>query len=147
MVLDSLRRIVQALRGESSRRAEQDLGVSGAQLFVLDALALAPALSVNELAYRTRTHQNVSFHGGSAAGEAWDRLPRTRRRGRAALDAGAVAGWPPIDRARARRRTEPAAARHRKLPPASRRGLAAALGALADELPRTLAACHSSDVF
>jgi len=56
-VLDSLRRIVQALR-ESSRRAEQELGVSGAQVFVLDALALAPALSLNELAQRTRTHQS-----------------------------------------------------------------------------------------
>src|SRR3954462_4851945 len=55
--LDSLRRIVQALR-ESSRRAEHDLGVSGAQLFVLDTLALAPALSLNELAARTHTHQS-----------------------------------------------------------------------------------------
>ncbi len=56
-VLDALRRIVQALR-ESSRRAEQELGISGAQLFVLDTLAVAPALSLNELAQRTRTHQS-----------------------------------------------------------------------------------------
>src|SRR3954462_8907665 len=56
-VLDSLRRIVQALR-ESSRRAEQELGLTGAQLFVLDTLAAGPALSLNELAVRTRTHQS-----------------------------------------------------------------------------------------
>jgi DNA-binding MarR family transcriptional regulator len=56
-VLDSLRRIVQALR-ESSRRAERHLGISGAQLFVLETLAEAPSQSLNELAERTRTHQS-----------------------------------------------------------------------------------------
>jgi DNA-binding MarR family transcriptional regulator len=56
-VLDSLRRIVQALR-ESSRRAEQRLGISGAQLFVLEKLADAPSQSLNELAARTFTHQS-----------------------------------------------------------------------------------------
>jgi DNA-binding MarR family transcriptional regulator len=56
-VLDALRRIVQALR-ESSRRAEQRLGVSGAQLFVLEKLADAPSLSLNDLAGRTFTHQS-----------------------------------------------------------------------------------------
>jgi len=57
-VLDSLRRIVRSLR-ESSRAAEADLGVSGAQLFVVRALAEAPALSLNELAARTHTHQST----------------------------------------------------------------------------------------
>jgi len=56
-VLDSIRRIVQALR-ESSRAAEKHAGLSGAQLFVLQALAESPGLSLNELAERTRTHQS-----------------------------------------------------------------------------------------
>lgn len=56
-VLDALRRIVQALR-ESSRRAEQELGISGAQLFVLEKLADAPSQSLNDLAARTYTHQS-----------------------------------------------------------------------------------------
>ena len=56
-VLDSLRRIVQTLR-ESSRRAEQRLGVSGAQLFVLEKLADGPSQSLNDLAARTFTHQS-----------------------------------------------------------------------------------------
>jgi MarR family transcriptional regulator, lower aerobic nicotinate degradation pathway regulator len=56
-VMDSLRRIVQVLR-ESSRRAEQQLGISGAQLFVLAKLAEAPSQSLNELSARTHTHQS-----------------------------------------------------------------------------------------
>jgi DNA-binding MarR family transcriptional regulator len=57
-ILDDLRRIVQMLR-ESSRAAEAELGVSGAQLFVLRALAAAPALSISELTQRTHTHQST----------------------------------------------------------------------------------------
>jgi DNA-binding MarR family transcriptional regulator len=56
-VLDSFRRIVQALR-ESSRRAEREVGLTGAQLFVLQKLTAAPAGSINELAARTQTHQS-----------------------------------------------------------------------------------------
>ena len=56
-VLDAMRRIVQALR-ESSRWAERHVGLSGAQLFVLQTLAETPGLSVNELAERTHTHQS-----------------------------------------------------------------------------------------
>jgi len=56
-VLDAVRRIVHALH-ESSRWAEKTLGLSGAQLFVLHALAEAPRLSLNELAARTHTHQS-----------------------------------------------------------------------------------------
>lgn len=56
-VLDSLRRIVQVLR-ESSRRAEQELGITGAQLFVLEQLVAVPPQSLNDLAERTRTHQS-----------------------------------------------------------------------------------------
>jgi len=57
VILDSVRRIVRALR-ESSRAAEGRVGVSGAQLFVLQKLADAGALSLNELAERTLTHQS-----------------------------------------------------------------------------------------
>jgi DNA-binding MarR family transcriptional regulator len=57
-VLDAVRRIVQALR-ISSRAAERKVGLSAAQLFVLDRLASADKpLSVNELAERTLTHQS-----------------------------------------------------------------------------------------
>lgn len=57
-ILDDFRRIVKVLR-ESSRAAEQRLGVSGAQLFVLRALAEERTLSLNALAERTRTHQST----------------------------------------------------------------------------------------
>lgn len=56
-VLDGLRRLVKTLR-EGSRAAEQSLGLSGAQLFVLQALAKTPTLSLTELAERTHTHQS-----------------------------------------------------------------------------------------
>jgi DNA-binding MarR family transcriptional regulator len=55
--LNALRRLVQALR-LSGMQAERETGLSGAQLFVLQQLAHAPAESLNELAERTRTHQS-----------------------------------------------------------------------------------------
>jgi DNA-binding MarR family transcriptional regulator len=55
--LDAVRRIVRVLR-ESSARTERELGIGGAQLFVLHQLARAPATSINELADRTYTHQS-----------------------------------------------------------------------------------------
>jgi DNA-binding MarR family transcriptional regulator len=55
--MDSIRRVVQALR-VSSRGAEQRVGLSGAQLFVLQRLDSATAMSVNELAEATLTHQS-----------------------------------------------------------------------------------------
>lgn len=55
--LDAIRRIVRALR-LSARRAERDLGLSGAQLFVLQQLGEGAAESVNDLAERTHTHQS-----------------------------------------------------------------------------------------
>ncbi len=57
IVLDSVRRIVQALH-ETSRWAERNLGLTGAQLFVLQSLADSPCLSLNDLAARTHTHQS-----------------------------------------------------------------------------------------
>jgi DNA-binding MarR family transcriptional regulator len=55
--MDSVRRIVHVLR-VSSRQAERRVGLSGAQLFVLQRLGLADSLSINELAERTSTHQS-----------------------------------------------------------------------------------------
>ncbi len=56
-ILNDLRRIVRVLR-ESSRASEREVGLTGAQLFVLRALEGERALSLNELADRTHTHQS-----------------------------------------------------------------------------------------
>ena len=56
-VMDSLRTLVRALR-ISTRAVEREIGISGAQLFVLQVLDGEPARSVNELAERTSTHQS-----------------------------------------------------------------------------------------
>ncbi len=56
-VLDSIRRIVRLLR-EGSRVAEETVGLSAAQLFVLQRLDTPQPLSLNELAARTLTHQS-----------------------------------------------------------------------------------------
>jgi DNA-binding MarR family transcriptional regulator len=55
--VDALRRVFRAVR-LSARRAERELGLSGAQLFVLQQLRARPATSLNELAERTHTHQS-----------------------------------------------------------------------------------------
>lgn len=56
-ILDSIRRLVRLLR-VSDRQAQTELGVSGAQLFVMRELGRTPALSLNALAARTRTDQS-----------------------------------------------------------------------------------------
>src|SRR6188768_2776524 len=56
-ILDAVRRIVRTLH-ESSRAAEKSLGLTGAQLFVLQKLAEVPGLSLNALAAQTHTHQS-----------------------------------------------------------------------------------------
>ncbi|WP_437486142.1 MarR family winged helix-turn-helix transcriptional regulator [Sorangium sp. So ce1014] len=56
-VMDAIRAIVQRLR-VSSRACERRLGLSSAQLFVLQQLDQAAAASVAELARRTLTHQS-----------------------------------------------------------------------------------------
>ncbi|MGH7670979.1 MAG: MarR family winged helix-turn-helix transcriptional regulator [Gemmatimonadaceae bacterium] len=55
--MNAIRSIVRALR-VSSRMIENKMGMSGAQLFVLQQLAERPAHSLNELAERTATHQS-----------------------------------------------------------------------------------------
>jgi MarR family transcriptional regulator, lower aerobic nicotinate degradation pathway regulator len=57
-ILDSIRRIVRALR-VSSRHSEQSAGLSSAQLFVLQNLSASQSIGVNELAARTFTHQST----------------------------------------------------------------------------------------
>jgi DNA-binding MarR family transcriptional regulator len=56
-IVDSLRVIVKALRA-SGREAERQLGISGAQLHILQELQDRPAQSINQLAARTYTHQS-----------------------------------------------------------------------------------------
>jgi DNA-binding MarR family transcriptional regulator len=56
-ILSSLRQIMRSLR-ISSRNAEQQVGLSGAQLFVLQCLASLGACSVNQLAAATATDQS-----------------------------------------------------------------------------------------
>ena len=56
-VMDSIRRIVRLLR-VSARASERVVGISGAQLFVLQQLADAGPCSIGELAERTLTHQS-----------------------------------------------------------------------------------------
>jgi DNA-binding MarR family transcriptional regulator len=54
--MDAIRRIVGVLR-RSARGAEKQVGISGAQLFVMHRLK-AGALTINELATMTATHQS-----------------------------------------------------------------------------------------
>ncbi len=56
-ILDAIRRILRSLRA-SSRVTESELGISGAQLLVLQCLRSAESLTINELAERTQTHQS-----------------------------------------------------------------------------------------
>ena len=56
-ILDSIRRLVRLLR-LTDRAAQSELGLSGAQLFVLHELEKTPSLSLSELAEKTRTDQS-----------------------------------------------------------------------------------------
>jgi len=56
-ILDSIRRLVRLLR-LTDRAAQTELGLSGAQLFVLHELDKTPAMSLSELAAKTRTDQS-----------------------------------------------------------------------------------------
>jgi DNA-binding MarR family transcriptional regulator len=56
-ILDALRRITQAIRLSSSV-VQDTLGITGAQLFVLQQLAELPGASLRELADRTLTDQS-----------------------------------------------------------------------------------------
>ena len=57
-ILDAIRRIVKSLR-RASKLSEKKMGLSSAQLFVLQKIAESDSpLSVNDLAARTLTHQS-----------------------------------------------------------------------------------------
>lgn len=59
--LDAMRTILQEVR-VANRATEQELGISGAQLFVLEELGRAPADSLNDLALRAGTrHSSMSI--------------------------------------------------------------------------------------
>ena len=131
--LDGIRRIVQTLR-LSARSAEQRLGISGAQLFVLHALAESPARSLNDLAARTFTHQ-------SSVSVVVDRLARRRlvSRERSTEDGRRVTlALTPAGRALLRSAPEVAQIRLidalRSLPPADRRALARILERMVDAM-------------
>lgn len=74
VVLDNLRLLVRALR-VSARGAEKAVGISGAQLFVLQTLHEANVASIGELALLTHTDQ-------SSVSVVVDRLARRRLVGR-----------------------------------------------------------------
>ncbi|HWF44251.1 MAG TPA: MarR family transcriptional regulator [Candidatus Kapabacteria bacterium] len=57
-ILNGFRVLVHALH-VSSRNAEERVGLTGAQLFVLQKLEETNSLTVNELAQRTHTHQST----------------------------------------------------------------------------------------
>jgi len=56
-VLESIRRIVRSLR-VASRASEKSVGLSLAQLDVLQKLSSEPSMSLNELALKTHRHQS-----------------------------------------------------------------------------------------
>lgn len=131
-VLDSIRRIVRLLR-LSSREAERDVGLTGAQLFVLHKLAEAKLLSVNELAESTHTHQSSVSVVAQALVE-----KGLVARARAEDDARRLE-LTLTPAARTLLRKAPGAAQDRliealgKLPAATRSQLAKSLGRLVDE--------------
>lgn len=128
-VLDGVRRIVQSLR-ESSRWAERFLGMSGAQLFILQKLDESPAQSLNALAERTHTHQSsVSAIVTRLVDRGFVTRTRSLRDGRTIELGLSRRGKRLVDRA-------PDAAQERlirgirQLPPARRRTLASTLAEL-----------------
>jgi DNA-binding MarR family transcriptional regulator len=82
-ILDSVRKLVRLLR-LADRSAQREVGLSGAQIFVMQELGNSPALSLNELAERTRTDQSsvsvVVTRLVEAGHVTRDRDPRDARR-------------------------------------------------------------------
>ena len=142
-VLDSIRRIVSALR-LFDREAEAGAGISGAQLFVLRQLDGAGGISVNELADRTHTHQSsVSVVVDKLVHRNLVRRTRSRRDGRSVELSLSSQGRKLLRRA-------PAAAQERMIaalaefPPRRRRQLA---GLLVDLIRKTGIERHTPALF
>lgn len=136
--MNAVRRMVRALR-VSSRAVEREVGISGAQLFVLRQLAAAPGQSLSELVQRTLTHQ-------STVSEVVGRLvERGLVRRRAAADDARRLELTPTARGRALLRAAPTTVQtdlvdgFARLGPAQRR-------AVADGLEAWLAAAGLADV-
>jgi len=132
-VLDCVRRIVRALR-ESSREAERKVGISGAQLFVLQQIAARQARSVSELAERTLTHQSsvsaVVQRLAAAGLIARSRSPKDRRRSDLRLTArgrALLSSAPPLLQERLIEAV-------RQLPPGRRQRLASGLLEVVDRM-------------
>jgi DNA-binding MarR family transcriptional regulator len=137
---DGMRRIVQALR-LSTHAIEKKLGISGAQVFVMQQLSLSGGLSLRDLAARTRTDP-------SSVSVAVSRLEAKGlvRRLRAAADGRRAELWlSPKGEAVLRRAPEPAQAKLIRalegLPPERLSTLVLLLNDLAEQLgaPRGVA--------
>jgi DNA-binding MarR family transcriptional regulator len=133
LVLDNLRLLVRALR-VSARVAEKAVGISGAQLFVLQTLRDARVASIGELALLTHTDQ-------SSVSVVVDRLARRRLVAREAskLDARRVEiRLTPAGRSLLRRSPESTQsgliAGVKRMPREMRQQLGAALGELAQAM-------------
>jgi DNA-binding MarR family transcriptional regulator len=132
-ILDALRRVVRALRVSASS-AEKRVGLSGAQLFVLQRLAQRPALSLAELASLTLTDPSsvsvVTARLVDAGLVERKASPRDARRAELSLTAAG--------RALLRRAPDPAQealiAAVGRLPVAERRALGRGLARIAQEM-------------
>src|SRR5262245_17718515 len=131
--IEALRRVVRALRA-SSQAALRRTGISGAQLFVIEELSKQRAESLDELAGRMMTHQSsVSVVVARLAAKGLVSRRRSEVDGRRIR----------LELTRAGRRLHaraPVTAQARlfaaieRLPAATRRSLAAALGALVETM-------------
>jgi MarR family transcriptional regulator, lower aerobic nicotinate degradation pathway regulator len=147
VVLDCIRRIVQTLR-VSARAAEERVGISGAQLYVLTQLAAADEpLGVNDLAARTLTHQ-------SSVSVVVSKLERRGlvRRARSSRD-GRQVELSPTPAAAALLRRAPQAAQEQlvaalaKMPPRRRTALATLLGDLIAHVEGAGGAAGAAPIF
>lgn len=132
-ILDGIRRLVRLLR-VSARAAEAGLGLTSAQLFVLQKLAEAPATSIAELSGRTLADP-------SSVSTVVARLVQRKlvRRAASRTDARrAELALTPAGRKLLRAAPEPAQVRLvealHALAPTTRRGLAQGLGTLVRDL-------------
>ena len=132
-VLNSLRRTVRAFRA-AAQAAEEVVGVSGAQHFVLQKLADAPALSLNDLAARTLTHKSsVSVVVSRLVARGFVRRRRSSADGRSVVLTLTPAGRRALQRAPDSAQNRMLAAL-RRFPPAQLASFASLFERFTDEL-------------
>jgi DNA-binding MarR family transcriptional regulator len=132
-VMDSIRRIVQGLR-MYNRQADRRVGLSGAQLFVLQKLRDGTGISVNELARRTHTHQSsVSVVAQKLVDQKLVRRSRSKADGRAVELALTTRGRNLLRRAPAAAAQDQLVVRLQQLPVRKRRQLRVLLEELAGQ--------------